>query len=228
MKRTKALVSISGGQDSTFCLYWAKMKFKEVEAVIFEYGQRHEIEMEAASRVCSEAGVFLFRFCVPALKQIAGGALTSSDKTKRTQHAQFPTLPSTFIPLRNLVLFSTAAAWAVKREIPNLIVGICQTDYSGYPDCRKQFITALGVAIDLALDEHRIEIWTPLMYLTKAEMIRHAQKVPGLMEAWAYTHTCYNNVFPPCGECDACKLRAKGFAEAGVEDPLILRAKGLK
>lgn len=224
-KGTKALVCTSGGQDSTFCLFWAKQMFIEVGAVTFDYGQSHSLEKEAVKKVTELAEVPLTCLEVPALRTIAGGSLTNEKGWHSGLHPQFPHLPVTFIPLRNLVLFSLASALAIKNGMDSLIVGISQTDYSGYPDCKEVFLDRFEQVIQVALGKNSspISIWAPLLHLSKVSMVTHAQKLPGLFQAWAYTHTCYNNQYPPCGECDSCKLRAKGFREAGVKDPLIER-----
>jgi 7-cyano-7-deazaguanine synthase len=235
MDKSKALVCVSGGQDSTYCLKWAIDRFgrTNVEAVNFEYGQVHNLELRAVVDVCSLADVPLLRLHVPALKQIQGGGLTMRSQPRfqpGAKHPDFNHLPLSFVPLRNLILFSTAAAHAVACDIGNLVVGVSQADYSGYPDCRETFIYSLRQTIDLALGgeaskEVRLLIHTPLMHMSKAEMVHQAMSDPELLRMWAYTHTCYNNQQPPCGECDACILRAKAFAKAGIEDPLIERLR---
>jgi len=229
MKGKKSLVCVSGGQDSTFCLFWAKQVFLEVEAVTFDYGQTHSLEKEAVRRVTELAEVPLTQLGIKALKEIAGGSLTAESESHWHSglHPQFLNLPITFIPLRNLILFSLAAALAIKKGIEHLVVGISQTDYSGYPDCRADFLDKFDMVVQssLGLDKPSITTWAPLLFLSKTNMIRHAIKLSGVWEAWAYTHTCYNNLYPPCGECDSCKLRAEGFRQAGLTDPLIRRAK---
>ena len=132
-------------------------------------------------------------------------------------------LPNTFVPGRNLIFLTFAAAYAYQRGIKDIIAGVCQTDYSGYPDCRQNTIEALQVAVNLGM-EYQVKIHTPLMWMTKAETVHFAKKV-GALEALAWSHTCYNGKVPPCGECPACGLRAKGFDEAGIMDPLIERTK---
>jgi len=220
------LVCVSGGQDSTTVLAWAKQtRWTPLEAVNFDYGQLHEKEKEACKKVCELAEVPLTILSLPALREIGGGGLTSNEMGVMEAHPQFSSLPASFVPLRNLILFSTAAALAVKKGIGNIASGVCQTDYSGYPDCRDVFVSSLTRTIELGLGLGRREhfsIWTPLMHLTKAEtvgMMRSYEKLPWL----AHTHTCYNNENPPCGKCPACIIRARGFAEAGIIDPLLRR-----
>jgi len=223
----KALVCFSGGQDSTTALFWAKENFKCVHAVTFWYGQKHAREIAASRAVCRRANVTKTEMEITALEEIENSALFT-DKSVEEQHPLFPNLPASFVPLRNLILFSTAAALALEMGILDLVVGVNQVDYSNYPDCRNSFIMSLETVIKHALGyeyapNKSIKIWTPLMFLSKKEIVQLAQKLPGCMEALAYTHTCYNNEFPPCMQCPACKLRAKGFQEAGVPDPLLQR-----
>ena len=118
-----------------------------------------------------------------------------------------------------LIFLSLAAALAYKHEIKNIVTGVCQTDYSGYPDCRRDTIDSMERTLELGLGYEGMRIHTPLMYLTKAETVRMAQRMPGCMNALAYTITCYNGRRPGCGTCPACELRAKGFDEAGIQDP---------
>ncbi len=219
-----AVVLLSGGQDSTTCLYWAKGRFETLYALTFDYGQRHRIELEAAHTIAQMAGVAAHRILkVSALAELGGSALL--DDTPIQEASGRSNLPNTFVPGRNLLFLVLAAAWAYQLECHDLVGGMCQTDYSGYPDCRRATIDALERAIELGM-EWTIRIHTPLMFLTKAESVRLAQEV-GALEALAYSHTCYEGRFPPCGVCPACRLRAKGFEEAGIEDPLLVRARQL-
>ena len=132
-------------------------------------------------------------------------------------------LPNTFVPGRNIILLSFAAARAWQLGIENIVTGVCQTDYSGYPDCRKNTIEALQLALNLGM-ERQFVLHTPLMWLTKAQTVRKAREL-GALEALSFSHSCYNGTFPPCGTCPACLLRQKGFSEAGIIDPLIKRAE---
>jgi 7-cyano-7-deazaguanine synthase len=135
------------------------------------------------------------------------------------------------VPGRNLIFLAHAASYAYTFGIRDLVTGVCQTDYSGYPDCRDETIRslekALGLGLDLSGPGRDLLIHTPLMYKTKAESVRWAAEL-GAMESLALSHTCYEGLYPPCGVCPACTLRSKGFAEAGVEDPLVARAAGRK
>jgi 7-cyano-7-deazaguanine synthase len=216
----KALVILSGGQDSTTCLYWAIERFgrASVESLTFDYGQRHRIELEAASDVAVEAGVANTVLPIDTFGALGGNALTDGLIDVPEEGAQGDSLPATFVPGRNLIFLTFAAAYAWQRDIRHLVTGVAQTDYSGYPDCRRETIDALEKGIALGL-ERRITIHTPLMHLSKKETVLLANEL-GAIGAMALTHTCYKGRRPPCGECAACRLRARGFAEAGIPDPL--------
>lgn len=217
----KALVVLSGGQDSTTCLYWAIDRFgaEAVETLTFDYGQRHRIELECAARVAQLAGVPNARLPIDTFAALGGDALTDTDIAVQEKVDTDTGLPNTFVPGRNLVFLTFAAAFAWQRGIGHLVTGVAQTDYSGYPDCRQDTIEALQQAIRLGM-ESEVVIHTPLMHLSKKETVELARDL-GALPAMAHTHTCYNGQRPPCGKCPACELRARGFAEAGVEDPLI-------
>jgi len=213
----KALVVFSGGQDSTTCLHWALKQFKEIRCLSFDYNQRHKIELEAARTICQNLKIPHHILDFSLFSQIGGNALTDSMPIEGTQKS----LPNTFVPGRNLMFLTAAAAYAYLFGINHLVTGVCQTDFSGYPDCRDDTIKALQVAINLGMDSQFV-IHTPLMWLNKAESVKLALEV-GAMDSLAYSHTCYEGVFPPCGVCPACILRSKGFSEAGIEDPLQKR-----
>ncbi|MGL1936315.1 MAG: 7-cyano-7-deazaguanine synthase QueC [Fibrobacterales bacterium] len=216
---SKALVVFSGGQDSTTCLYWAKKQFDQVEAICFDYGQRHTIELDSARTIAKKSGTPLKMLKIDTFKQLGANALL--DHETKIIHTDGE-LPNTFVPGRNLIFMTYAAAWAYQKKIPNLITGVCEADYSGYPDCRKNTMESLQQSISLGM-EFSFTIHTPLMDLSKAETVTLAQEVGGL-EALAWSHTCYEGQFPPCGVCPSCLLRQKGFDTAGVIDPLITRA----
>ena len=218
---TSAIVVLSGGQDSTTCLFWAINEFDSVETVTFDYGQRHRIELEAAQKIAKLAGVKNTILPIDTFGILGGNSLTGKEAVDES--SQEGELPNSFVPGRNLIFLTFAAAFAYQREIKDLVTGVCQTDYSGYPDCRQNTIEAIQLAINLGM-ESNINIHTPLMWMTKAETVHFAKKV-GALEALAWSHTCYNGKVPPCGECPACGLRAKGFDEAGIKDPLIERTK---
>ena len=216
-----AICLTSGGQDSTTCLFWALQRFVPVLALAFDYGQRHRVELDAAQVVCSMARVPLTVLSLNIFRDLGGSALIGNSATIQASGGPGG-LPNTFVPGRNLLFLTVAAAFAYQRAIQHVIIGACQTDYSGYPDCREETMQALATALRLGMD-YAIEIHTPLMHLTKAQSVVLAQDV-GSMEALSYSHTCYEGHFPPCGRCPACQLRARGFAAPGVADPLLIRA----
>lgn len=218
---TGAVCLTSGGQDSTTCLFWAKQRFDPILALAFDYGQRHRIELEAARVVCDLARVPLTVLPLMILHDLGGSALLGNSDIIQASGGR-DGLPNTFVPGRNLLFLTVAAAFAYQRDIHHLIIGACETDYSGYPDCRKQTMLALEKTLHLGMD-YTVQIHTPLMHLTKAQTVFLAQDV-GAMAALRYSHTCYEGRFPPCGVCPACQLRARGFSEAGVVDPLLQRA----
>ena len=217
----RALVVLSGGQDSTTCLYWAIDRYgaENVETVTFDYGQRHRIELDCAARVAAVAGVGNVVLPIDTFAALGGDALTDADVAVAEGVVATTGLPNTFVPGRNLVFLTFAAAMAYRRGIANLVTGVAQTDYSGYPDCREGTIEALQHALRLGM-EFDVTIHTPLMHLSKKATVELARDL-GALPAMAYTHTCYNGEQPPCGKCPACELRARGFAEAGIEDPLL-------
>lgn len=218
--KQKALVILSGGQDSTTCVWWAIERFgqESVESLTFDYGQLHRHELHAARQVAEHAGIPNVVLPINTFEALGGSALTDpSIEVPRTTESD--SLPVTFVPGRNLVFLTFAAAFAWRHEIQHLVTGVAQTDYSGYPDCRRDTIDSLEKTLALGL-ERQFTIHTPLMNLSKKETVLLAKEL-GAMDAMALTHTCYNGSVPPCGECAACILRAKGFAEAGIPDPLI-------
>ncbi len=218
----KALIVFSGGQDSTTCFFWAINVFgrKNIHSLSFDYGQRHKIELQVAQKITQIASVQHTTLPINTFSVLGGNSLTDTiDVTdEATPEHQ---LPNTFVPGRNLIFLTYAAAYAYQRGIKNIVTGVAQTDYSGYPDCRENTIYSLEQTLRLGM-EYDINIHTPLMNLSKAETVLLAEKL-GAMNAMAYTHTCYNGEQPPCGHCQACILRAKGFAQANRIDPLVKR-----
>ncbi len=217
----RALVVLSGGQDSTTCLYWALRKFgpSMVETITFDYGQRHRIELDCAKLIASKAGVKNTLLPIDTFGVLGATALTDDQIAVKSELDPDTQLPNTFVPGRNLVFLTYSAALAYQLGIKHLVTGVAQTDYSGYPDCREETIKSLENTINLGM-ETEIQIHTPLMHLSKADTVRLAKDV-GALEAMADTHTCYSGRRPPCGECPACALRAKGFEDAGIPDPLV-------
>ena len=220
----KALVVLSGGQDSTTCLYWAIDRYglAAVDTVTFDYGQRHRIELACAARVAEFAGVSNTCLPIDTFAALGGDSLTDPAIQVQNEADDDTGLPNTFVPGRNLIFLTYAAAFAYRCGIQNIVTGVAQTDYSGYPDCREETIVALQETLRLGM-ETDVTIHTPLMHLSKKETVELARDLGGLA-AMAYTHTCYNGERPPCGHCPACELRARGFDEAGISDPLMTGA----
>lgn len=214
MHKDQAVILHSGGQDSTTCLVWAMKKFKKVYVISFDYGQRHKAELKAAQSIAKRLKVPFQIIKLPILKQLTKNALT--DKSIKIKVNK--SLPSTFVDGRNQIFLTVAAIYAKQKGIPNLVTGVCQTDYSGYPDCRADFIKSLERTLRLAM-EFPFKIHTPLMQMTKADSVRFMKKLGGL-SLLKYTHTCYEGSDPACAECPACKLRLKGFREAGEADQI--------
>ena len=230
-----ALVLLSGGQDSTTCLFWAKQRFARLHSVCFDYGQRHRIELVSAARIARMAGVDSHLVIpIASLAQLGGNALTDSSIAIRTSAVDSTfaraaagsgqaSLPSTFVPGRNLLFLTIAGGYAWQQGIQHIVLGVCETDYSGYPDCRAETIAAQQKALRLGLEAPDLSIHTPLMSLSKADTVRLARELPGCWEALAWSHSCYEGRHPPCAACPACELRARGFSEAGEKDPLLAR-----
>ena len=226
MDNNSALVLLSGGQDSTTCLYWAKQKFKDVRALNIWYGQRHAVEVNAAKKIAYLAESPYIDFKTTLFQEIGDSALIQSGEVS-TCHRGSDKLPASFVPGRNIVFLTIAAMIAYKHGVHNIVTGVSQSDYSGYPDCRDNTIKSLQITLSLAMD-YPLEIHTPLMNKTKKETVEMALGFIGCGEALSWSHTCYEGKVPPCGKCPACILREKGFDEAGIEDPLLTRLKGEK
>lgn len=215
-----AVVLLSGGQDSATCLAWAQRRFKKLHALTIDYGQRHRVELHAAAEIAKRAGVQSALIPCDSFRALGGNALTGPETVADGVRADSQ-LPNTFVPGRNLVFITLAAAFAYTRGITEVVTGVCQTDYSGYPDCRADTMTALQESLRKGM-EFPVTIHTPLMHLTKAETVVMMRDL-GRLDLLAWSHTCYNGQIPPCGACPACELRAKGFREAGIPDPLSER-----
>jgi len=216
-KISKCLVLFSGGQDSTTCLFWAKAQFEEVEAIGFNYGQKHVKELEQAGKIAELAGV---PFSVIDIRGVlSGSSLTDHSKNHNDAHEQNAALPASFTAGRNALFLTIAAAKAYGSGIYDIVTGTCQTDFSGYPDCRRRFIDAQQVAITLAMDAD-FRIHTPLMYLTKAETWKMAKNIGCFEIVRDMSMTDYNGSTTKnewgFGEIDnpATALRAKGYFEA--------------
>jgi 7-cyano-7-deazaguanine synthase len=212
MNNNATLVLFSGGQDSTTCLFWALEHFARVETVCFRYGQRHESEIEAARAIAASAGVPFRIIDASLIAGLSSNSLTgTSVKMDREQAGKAP--PNTFVPGRNLLFISMAAVVARERDIANIITGVSQADYSGYPDCRDSFIRSLNTTLNLAMDEQFV-IHTPLMRLDKAAVWQLADEL-GIFELVKnQTVTCYNGIpGDGCGECISCRLRSRGLEQ---------------
>ena len=213
-----ALILFSGGQDSTTCLYWALRQFERVEAIGFDYGQRHIVELTQAQRIAKQAAVPFRILNVHGL--LGDSALTDQDWPVDGVHPKEPTLPATFVPGRNLLFLTVAASYAFRREIFDLVAGICQTDYSGYPDCRRVFVESLEATLSLAMAPRDFRIHTPLMYLDKADTFKLAEDLGCLEIVLEETHTDYFGNRSERHEWgygrldnDASRLRARGWEE---------------
>ena len=205
-----ALVLLSGGQDSTTCLYWAKKHFEKVYAIAFRYGQRHEQEVTVAEKIAKQADVPFAVFDIDTLQHLSHNSLT--DKTipiDEEKPANAP--PNTFVPGRNMIFLNYAAVYAYSLGVHDLVIGVSQTDYSGYPDCRNTFIKSMNASINLALD-YEFEIHAPLMYLDKESVWCLSDEL-GIFDIIQHqTLTCYKGIMAEgCGKCPACKLRANGL-----------------
>ncbi len=215
---TKAVVVFSGGQDSTTCLAWALRKFGRVQAITFDYGQRHAAELDAARTIAGKLGVRHRVVDLRGFGQCSESALTRAD-VEVAAGGGLGGLPSTFTPCRNLVFLTMAAAYAISEGAFDLVTGVCETDYSGYPDCRRRTIDHLQETIALGNDLPGFWIHTPLMFRDKRETVELARDL-GILPLLADTHTCYFGRRPACGTCPACILRLRGFAAACVPDPI--------
>lgn len=210
MNQEKALVVFSGGQDSTTCLFWAKKQFKEVEAVTFNYGQRHVAELDCAKEIAEDLDVPHHVLDMSLLNQLAPSALTRNDEKIIHEEGE---LPSTFVPGRNLLFLSFAGVLAKQIGAKHIVTGVCETDFSGYPDCRDIFVKSLNVSLNLSMDEQFV-IHTPLMWINKAQTWEMADHLDALHYIRENTLTCYNGVKGDgCGECPACELRQRGLSD---------------
>ena len=212
MDNNAALVLFSGGQDSTVCLFWALKRFARVETICFRYGQRHASEIEAAQAIAATANVSFRIIDASLIAGLSRNSLTDISLVMDIeQTGELP--PNTFVPGRNLLFISMAAVVAREQNIANLITGVSQADYSGYPDCREDFIRSLNVTLNLAMDEQFV-IHTPLMYLDKAAVWRLADELGIFNMVKTQTVTCYNGIpGDGCGECPSCKLRQNGLQQ---------------
>jgi len=222
--KPRAVVLLSGGLDSTTCLAWALDRGFECHTLAVDYGQRHRIELEAARRISGLLGAAEHRELVANLRALGGSALTADlDVPKgRAPESMGSDIPVTYVPARNTVLLALALGWAETLDASDLIAGMNALDYSGYPDCRPEFLRAFERVANLGtragIEGRTFHIHAPLLALDKAGIIRLGLS---LSVDYGQTHTCYDPAADgaACGACDACLLRRKGFREAGVPDP---------
>jgi 7-cyano-7-deazaguanine synthase len=206
-----ALVCLSGGQDSTTCLFWAKKHFKRVEAVSFIYGQKHSLETQIAEKIAANANVPFKLMDISLISQLDRNCSLTNSAIEMDKEKPEDTYPNTFVPGRNMVFLTFAAIWARSRGIFNLVTGVSEADYSGYPDCRDTFIRSLNVTLNLAMDEQFV-IHTPLMNRDKSEVWQLADELGVFDLVRNETLTCYNGIpADGCGHCPACKLRREGL-----------------
>jgi 7-cyano-7-deazaguanine synthase len=222
----RAVVLLSGGLDSYTAAAIAKAEGLVLNALTIHYGQRHAREVQSARQVARALGVERHKELTVDLRPIGGSSLTSDVDVPRDRDLEAVDIPSTYVPARNTIFLSLALAWAEVIGARDLVVGVNALDYSGYPDCRPEFVRAFealaNVATRAGVEGARFHIHTPLIQLSKADIIRRGVE---LELDYGLTHSCYDPAPSglPCGHCDSCVLRAKGFAEAGVADPLLLR-----
>lgn len=242
----KILVVLSGGQDSTTCLFWAKQKLAqhaydsaacglpadtELHAVTFDYGQRHRIEIESARTVARMAGVTSHEVIpVPNCLRSASPLVDQDNELERYEnYAQMDKVIGnrvelTFVPMRNTLFLTIAANRAIALGCDEIVTGVCGEDNANYPDCRAFYLFVLEQAFNESLGSERLKLVAPLMEMSKADSVRLAQSLDGCMDALAYSHTSYDGKYPPTDMNHSNVLRAQGFLEAGVMDPLVQRA----
>lgn len=208
---TQALVVFSGGQDSTTCLFQAMQQYgaENVQAITFAYGQRHGIELERAASIAQELGIRQTVLDLSLITAITHNALTDAQAAIETD-AQG--MPNTFVDGRNALFLLYAAIYAKSQNIRDIFIGVCETDFSGYPDCRQIFVQSMNVTLNLAM-AYDFRLHTPLMYLTKKQTWALADELGVLDYIRTRTHTCYLGVDGGCHECPSCVLRERGLAE---------------
>ena len=209
MRNSKAIVLFSGGQDSTTCLYWAKKRFDKVYAISFDYGQKHSNEVDVARSIAQQANVEFIVLDAHYISQLSINALTDTSLEMDENN----NCPNTFVPGRNLFFLSMAAVFAFEHDVQHIVTGVSQTDFSGYPDCRHNFIQSANLTLNLAMDKEFI-LHAPLMWLDKAGVWKLSDKLGVFDLVKDHTLTCYNGVIAEgCGHCPACKLRNQGLQE---------------
>ncbi|MEK9628239.1 MAG: 7-cyano-7-deazaguanine synthase QueC [Nitrospinota bacterium] len=228
--KNKAVVLLSGGLDSTTTLAIAQNQGFEIYALSFDYGQRHRVELERAREIAEKFAVPDHQIVTIDLRQFGGSALTDSIDvpTNRDEKEMSEEIPITYVPARNTIFLSFCLAYAEVKNAENIFLGVNAVDYSGYPDCRPEFISAYETLANLATKagvegKSKLKIHTPLIQLTKAEIIKKGME---LRVDYSLTHSCYDPDpnGTACGSCDSCLLRLKGFKDAGFEDPVEYRS----
>lgn len=219
----KAVILLSGGLDSSVALWLAKSQGYELYTLSFNYGQRHNRELEAAARLASLAGVKSHRVVSLNMDQWGGSSLTDKNMEVEDGNIERTDIPVTYVPARNMVFLSIAASFAEAIEARDIFIGVSEVDYSGYVDCREEFIEAMEAAINKgtvmgAAKNQHISIHAPFIYKTKTDEIKLGME---LGVPFGETWSCYRGGDKPCGTCDSCLLRAKAFREAGFEDPAL-------
>ena len=226
----KALVILSGGQDSTTCLFWAKRYYDEVHAITFDYGQRHIIEIESAKKVAEIAKVASHEIvkvpdCLHSTSPLTSDNVLPQYKDHETMEAEVGNkVEKTFVPMRNTLFLTIAMNRAVELGCHALITGICQQDNANYPDCTELFRQKFEAMANQSLGVDYFRIAAPLMFMTKAETVQLSFTLDDCVKALAYSHTSYDGKYPPTDHNHANILRAEGFKNAGLPDPLVVRA----
>ncbi|WP_066503851.1 7-cyano-7-deazaguanine synthase QueC [Abyssisolibacter fermentans] len=206
------VVIFSGGQDSTTCLFWAKKKFDRVEAISFDYKQRHSLELKCAKNICEKYDVKHTILDMELLNQLAPNSLTRQD-IEVDKKAPADGVPNSFVEGRNLLFLTFGAIYAKTNGIKHIVTGVSQSDFSGYPDCRDVFIKSTNVTLNLAMD-YEFVIHTPLMWIDKKETWKLADDLGVLDVIKNETLTCYNGIIGDgCGNCPSCELRRRGYEE---------------
>ena len=218
----KAVILLSGGLDSTTALYLAKSQGYEVYSICFDYGQRHDKEIECAKNIADKAGVKEHILVKTNMNAWGGSALTDKNIDIPEGDENRKDIPITYVPARNMIFLSYAASYAEVVGAQDIFIGVSQVDYSGYVDCRKEFIEAMENAINqgtvcAVVQDKKIKVQAPFMYMTKTQEVELGMS---LGVDYSDTWTCYKGDELPCGTCDSCLLRIKAFKEAGFEDPL--------
>jgi len=209
LKNDKCIVVLSGGQDSTTCLFWAIENFDYVEAIGFNYNQKHQLELDCAKNICDKQDIKYTILDLNLLNQLTNNALTRDNIVPE----MIDNKSTAFVDGRNLLFLTFASIFAKQKNINNIITGVCETDFSGYFDCRDIFVKSLNVTLNLAMD-YKFIIHTPLMWLNKMETWKLADRLEVIDIIKNKTLTCYNGIIGDgCGECPACKLRLKGYEE---------------